>query len=237
MANFTAGVISIITASTWSSAVGKSAMAATAGLIGKAAVQGTVVTAPQAATAGAIAGAATGAVGAIGGLGGTWLGIRVPQWMAPTMTERKLLEREGRFIWRLSLGFVFALLVSVAVALLFATLPNVVMYIVLGNMLMAICFAAVCIIRGMGLNQQIKHIRQTINPDEDPNPTWIKDRMGLRRNRAKQNGLVVDRQVSDEYSVGPSTTFKFPIQLYRKMHQLNSMLVVGSLLEIKQQGS
>jgi zinc protease len=153
-------------------------------------------------------------LGAIGGLAGTWLGIRVPQLMAPTMTERRLLEREGRVIWRLALIFLFATLASVALTLWFAARPNAVMYAVLGNMAMGVAFAAICIIRGVRLNGQIKKIRREISPEQDPNPTWLKDRMGLanepgkakwvgRRATSKRQLLgwpIYDFQVSDPSS-------------------------------------
>jgi len=44
----------------------------------------------------AAAGFAGGALGAVSGLGGAWLGTWLPAQLAPTMTERRLLEKYGK---------------------------------------------------------------------------------------------------------------------------------------------
>lgn len=174
--HFTVGVMSLISAGS-SSALAKVATTATAGLASKSA--GTVLAATQSVATPALIGAAGGLLGAIGGLGGTWLGIRLPQLLAPTMTERRLLEREGKVVWRLALLHMVFTLATVVLALIFARRTDAVMWAVLGNMLMAVCFAVTCVIRGMRLNKQIKQLRQTLAPEEDPNPTWLKQRIGL----------------------------------------------------------
>ena len=177
--HFTASVMSLIAAGT-GSAVGKAATTATAGLLGKTAAQGALVAATQTASTGAMVGAAGGMLGALGGLGGTWLGIRVPQLLAPTMTERRLLEREGRVIWRFALIFIFLTMAMVAAALISGPRPNLISVVVVGNVVLGFIFAITCIVRGIRASQEIKHIRRTIRPEDDPNPTWLKDRMGVQ---------------------------------------------------------
>ncbi len=213
-ASFTAGVMAMVGAG-WSSTAGKTLTTATAGLIGKSTAQSTVIAATQAATSGAMIGAAGGLLGVMGGLGGTWLGIRVPQLLAPTMTERKLLEREGKVLWRFSLIFLVAILSLVTLGVVFRARPGTVPWLVLTNILMAVFFAAVCGIRGVRLNRQIREIRQQISPEQDPNPTWLKDRLGVvsepgqskwagRRMTSERQILgwpVYDFQVSDPGSM------------------------------------
>lgn len=195
--HFTAGVVSLVAMSS-STTLGKTVTTAAATVVGKTAVQSGVMAATQTATAGAMIGAAGGLLGALGGLGGTWLGIRVPQLMAPTMTERKLLEKEGRIVWRVSLCLVFASIMSVVVALLFANRPNAVLFAVLGNVLMGLCFAIFCVVRGIHMNRKIKHVRQTIRPEDDPNPTWLKDRMATGIGKASATGRWIGRRMTSQ---------------------------------------
>ncbi len=183
-AAFTSGVISLITVGS-SSTLAKSATAATASALGQTAAQSSLIGFTKLIASGALLGAAGGLLGATGGIFGSWLGIRVPQLMAPTMTERKLLEREGRVTWRMCVLFFVASVISIVLAILFAEQPNAVMLAVLANMLMALVFATVCVARTVRLNKQIQRVRQTITPEDDPNPTWLKDRLGVANSPRK----------------------------------------------------
>ncbi|MBX3421141.1 MAG: hypothetical protein KF752_06250 [Pirellulaceae bacterium] len=212
-ARFTTGVMSLIVTG-WSSTTGQ---AATVGIVGKSIASSAVLAESKIAASGAVAGAAGGLLGALGGLIGTWLGIRIPQWLAPTMTERKLLEREGRVIWRLTLIFSCAVFATVAWALFHG--PKAIQATVLTSVLMSTVLALFCVIRGIRLSGQIKHIRQTIAPEQDPNPTWLKDRVGPvnQLGKAKCSGRritsqrqvwgwpVYDFQVSDIASTAASS--------------------------------
>lgn len=196
--SFTASVISLVVVGS-SSTIGKAATTATLSVVCKSATQGTLLGVTQTAASGAMLGAAGGLLGAIGGLGGTWLGIRVPQLMAPTMTERRMLEREGRVIWRLTMMFIAATFASLALALLFAGRPNGIIIAVLGNMLMGLGFAVICIVRGIRLSRQIQQVRLTITPEQDPNPTWLKDRLGVATEPGKAQW--VGRRVTSRHKL------------------------------------
>ncbi len=93
-AAFTSGVITLIAAGSVST-VSKTATAASVSFIGNTAAQSTLLGASQAVATGTVIGAAGGLLGALGGLGGAWLGNRVPQLMAPTMTERNCWSAKG----------------------------------------------------------------------------------------------------------------------------------------------
>ncbi len=137
--HFTSAVMAMIVVGS-SSTLGKAATTAAGGLIGKSVAQGTLLAASQAATTGAAVGAAGGLMGILGGLGGTWLGVHVPQMLAPTMTERKLLAHEGRFVWRFSLIYLMATLVSLALAFVIGPSRDVIMITVFSNLAMGLAF-------------------------------------------------------------------------------------------------
>lgn len=185
-AHFTTGVMSLIAVGTGST-VAKAATTATAGLLGKTAAQSTMLAATQTAASGAALGVAGGLLGVLGGLAGTWLGSHVPPLMAPTMTERKLLEQEGRFIWRLSLAYMVVILASVGMLLILGPTPDSILLVVLGSMLMGVLFGVTCIVRGIRMSRKVKVFRETIRPEDDPNPTWLKDRMGFNHEPLKSN--------------------------------------------------
>lgn len=234
--HFTASVVSLIAMSS-STTIGKTVTTAAATVVGKTAVQSGVMAATQTATTGAMIGAVGGLLGAIGGLGGTWLGIRVPQLMAPTMTERKLLEKEGRIVWRVSLCFVFATVLSVVLALSFANRPNSVLFAVAGNVSMGLCFAIFCIVRGIQVNRKIKHVRQTIRPEDDPNPTWLKDRMGMGMGtgvgKASASGRWVGRRMTSQIRLLGWPLYDFQVadpgdrQLRSEPYHAKGWLAVG----------
>ncbi len=184
-ARFTANVVSLLAISS-NSTVGKFTAGAAASVIGKTTAQGTLLASTQTAATGAMLGAAGGLLGTLVGLAGAWVGIRLPQLMAPTMTERRLLEREGKIIWRILWIFLCVSFLSIGIALPFAGQRNVILFVVLGNVGLSLCFPLIFFIRGIKMNQQIKVIRQTVSPEQDPNPNWFKDRMGI----AKPHGMA-----------------------------------------------
>ncbi len=205
---FTTGVISLIAVGSGST-VAKAAATITAGAVGKSATSGAVLGATQAAASGAIIGTAGGLLGIMAGMGGAWLGIRVPQLMAPTMAERKVFEREGRVTWRLALCFLAAHLGSVVLTLFYASKPNAVMIAVLGNMLMGLCFAVICVVRSIRMNKQVQRIRDTVTPEQDPNPTWLKDRLGLTEVPGKLRW--VGRKATSQYRLLGWPLFDFQV--------------------------
>ena len=185
-ARFTSGVIALITMGVGSSvakatstaAVSAAASTAATSVLSKTLAQGAAVAVAQTATTGAIIGAAGAVTGILGGLGGTWLGTRVPQLLAPTMTERRLLEREGRLIWPLTCIYLSFLLFTVFLGLMFGqhALARTISFV--GYAVTTVSFVAFAIVRGIRVNLQIKKIRETIRPEDDPNPSWLKDKLG-----------------------------------------------------------
>lgn len=198
-ARFTSGVIVLITmgvgstvAKAASTAAVSSAAASTAAtsVLSKSLVQGAAVAVAQTATTGAIIGAAGAVTGILGGLGGTWLGTRVPQLLASTMTERRLLEREGRIVWRLTCVYLSFLLFTVVLGLMFGhhAVARTISFV--GYAVTTVSFVAFMVVRGILVNRQIKKIRETIRPEDDPNPSWLKDKLGTsgKANKPKLEG-------------------------------------------------
>jgi RNA polymerase sigma factor (sigma-70 family) len=198
-ARFTSGVIVLITmgvgstvAKAASTAAVSSAAASTAAtsVLSKSIAQGAAVAVAQTATTGAMIGAAGAVTGILGGLGGTWLGTRVPQLLAPTMTERRLLEREGRMAWRLTCVYLSFLLFTVVLGLMFGhhAVARTISFV--GYAVTTVNFVAFMVVRGILVNRQIKKIRETICPEDDPNPSWLKDKLGTsgKANKPKLEG-------------------------------------------------
>ena len=198
-ARFTSGVIVLITmgvgstvAKAASTAAVSSAAASTAAtsVLSKSIAQGAAVAVAQTATSGAIIGAAGAVTGILGGLGGTWLGTRVPQLLAPTMTERRLLEREGSMVWRLTCVYLSFLLFTVVLGLMFGhhAVARTISFV--GYAVTTVSFVAFMVVRGILVNRQIKKIRETIRPEDDPNPSWLKDKLGTsgKANKPKLEG-------------------------------------------------
>jgi RNA polymerase sigma factor (sigma-70 family) len=176
-ARFTSGVIALITMGVGSS-VAKAASTAATSVLSKSLIQGAAVTTSATVTTGAMIGAAGAVTGILGGLGGTWLGTRVPQLLAPTMTERRLLEREGRLVWRLTCVYLSFLLFTVLLGVLFGQHAVARAISFVGYAVTTVSFVAFAIVRGIRVNLQIKKIRETIRPEDDPNPSWLKDKLG-----------------------------------------------------------
>jgi hypothetical protein len=94
------------------------------------------------------------------------------------MTERRLLEREGRLIWPLTCTYLAFLLFTIFLGLLFGQNAVARTISFFGYAVATVCFVAFAIVRGIRVNLQIKKIRETIRPEDDPNPSWLKDRLG-----------------------------------------------------------
>jgi RNA polymerase sigma factor (sigma-70 family) len=197
-ARFTSGVIALITMGVGSSVanatstavVSAAASTAATSVLSKSLIQGAAVTTTATVTTGAMIGAAGAVTGILGGLGGTWLGTRVPQLLAPTMTERRLLEREGRLVWRLTCIYMSVLLFTVVLGLLFGQHAVARTISLVGYAVATLTFVSFGIVRGIRVNLQIKEIRKTIRPEDDPNPSWLKDKLGTsgKANKPKIEG-------------------------------------------------
>jgi zinc protease len=220
-ANFTAEVLSALAATGWlGPTAAKAASLASSGLLSKLAANGAAGSASTAAS-GAILGAAGGTAGVIGGLGGAWLGIRVPQLLAPTMTERKLLEREGRIIWRVALVYALLVLATMVTAFILHRVNiNALAFSLITNFVLTVVFSTFCIVRSIQIGRIIRQVRSKVRPEDDPNPNWLKQRMGVAAEPASPKWLgrrvtssreflgwpVYDFQVSDPgWQVGRST--------------------------------
>jgi hypothetical protein len=142
-------------------------------VIGGAASGLASVAAKTALTSGAAVGVAGGLLGAAGGLGGAWLGTWLPAQMAPTMTERRLLEVAGKKMFRVSL--VYTLVILAMTVLLFV--PQGIFYYFGLLALMTIVFVSYTIVGSIGIQKKIMEIRKTVKPEDDPNPSLVKSRL------------------------------------------------------------
>lgn len=129
----------------------------------------------KAVGSGVAAGAAGTALGAAGGLGGAWLGAWAPAQLAPTMTERRLLERYGRNGMIVAVVFTAALIAfSSLFAFRWGVLPATV-----GMVVSVTGFLTWMIVSNLRMQREVRRIRETVRPEDDPNPTRLKQRLGI----------------------------------------------------------
>jgi zinc protease len=163
-ASFTASVMLLIGSSDIASPMSNAGIASAATAVGAAA--GKI----------ALGKTALGVTGGIvGGILGAWIGVKVPQQMAPTMTERKLLEEHAPIMWRAVATFLIFSMTIVPLFTWFGKMPWGVALQLTGTAL----FTVSCIVTAVRMNKKVKHIRATITPEEDPNPSWLKERLGV----------------------------------------------------------
>lgn len=123
------------------------------------------------------AGLLGGMLGAAGGLLGAWLGTWLPAQMAPTMTERRLLESRGRIM--MFAAVIFTLLILVATGLVVWSRQGAAWYV--GSILLTtIVFIGIIIRESLRTQSMVKRLRESIDPDEDPNPSPLRARFGDR---------------------------------------------------------
>ncbi len=160
-----------------SAALKASSTAAAAGLgpsIAKATASGLAATAAKAAmTGGAMTGVAGGLAGAGLGFGGAWLGTWLPAQLAPTMTERELMQKAGKRAFLVSLLFTLAILA--ATPLIFV--PNGVIAYFAITALSSIGFAIWIIAASLGMQRQLNAIRASHSPKDDPNNSPLRKRL------------------------------------------------------------
>ena len=173
--SFTANVMAGIAGITASMASGGTASAAALGskAIGGAASGLASVAAKSALASGAAVGVAGGVLGAACGLGGAWLGTWLPAQMAPTMTERRMLEAAGKKMFRVALIYTLAILASTV--LLFV--PQGGFYYFGLLMAITIAFVVYTIVVSIATQKKVIELRKTINPKDDPNPSAVKARL------------------------------------------------------------
>ncbi|MEZ6094230.1 MAG: sigma-70 family RNA polymerase sigma factor [Pirellulaceae bacterium] len=149
-------------------AAGTASAAGVGNAVTKGVVSGTAATATKAALAtGAGAGLLGGFIGTLGGLGGAWLGSWLPAQLAPTMTERKLLEAAGKKTFRASL--VFTLFILAATTLVFLPVP--IGWYIATIALASISFSIYVIRESLKTNQIVQQVRMQLKPEDDPNPS------------------------------------------------------------------
>lgn len=148
----------------------------------------------KAAGTGAAAGVAGGLIGAAGGIGGAWLGTWLPAQMAPTMAERRLLESSGRRVLGVSVAFTLAVL---GFAALLAFRQGVLLASA-GLAASAAAFVIWIIWTSVRLNREVMAIRAKVQPEDDPNPTWVKSRFGIPASgKARESRWIGRRGTSD----------------------------------------
>ncbi len=157
------------------STMAKSAGTAAAGSFAAKAVGSAIGSAAgKVAVGSAAAGIAGGALGAAGGLGGAWLGTWLPAQLAPTMTERRLLEKNGRKLMRVSVVYLVAILAGTICFLIPGWWPVGVLL----HVAMSVAFAIIVTVSSVRVNSEMKKIRQSIKPEDDPNPSWVRKKFG-----------------------------------------------------------
>ncbi len=188
---FVTSVMAGIAATGTLTALAKSAGGAAAGtLAAKAVGSAAGSAAAKVAAGGAMAGLAGGAIGAAGGLGGAWLGTWLPAQMAPTMAERRMLETNGRKAFRAALLFTLAI---IALTPLYFFKGGV-LWGLLTTLALTTAFVVWTIVQSLRINREVQQLRATIRPEDDPNPTWVKQRLGLADGGAKPQSHWVGRR-------------------------------------------
>lgn len=155
------------------SALGTASTASAASLSGKiagGALSGTAATVTKSLLASSsAAGLAGGLAGAAGGLGGAWLGTWLPAQLAPTLTERRLLEQSGRQMFRIGVGY--TALILILTPMLFFGWQLAYFLTIAAATLVFVCYTVVASLR---VQRAVAKVRQTIRPEEDPNPSAVK---------------------------------------------------------------
>ena len=159
----------------------KSAGGAAAGSLAAKAVGSAVGSAAgKVALGSAAAGIAGGTLGAAGGLGGAWLGTWLPAQLAPTMTERRLLEQNGRKLMNVSILF----LVAIVAGMICFLIPGWWLVGVILQVAMSIAFTVIVTVSSIRVNSEIRKFRMSIKPEDDPNPSWVREKFGMGINTA-----------------------------------------------------
>ena len=199
-----------------SQVLAKAASASSAsGLAAKAAGSAAGSAAGTIATSAMKAGAATGAIGGLlgflGGLGGAWLGSWLPAQLAPTETERQLLQQRARplMVWSLLFALLIVAVTSMHLWLRFHWLTYLLLLAI-----PSVIFTIVVVIQSVRTQKLVMKLREELEPEADPNQSWLvnsdatKKWTGKRSGRSYQSsarllGLpLVDIQVADRVALG-----------------------------------
>ncbi len=164
------------------------------------------------ATTAAAGGLWGGLLGAAGGLAGGWFGTWLPAQLAPTMTERKLLEEHGKRAMRTSFLFTGWILL---LTLLFMVPGGWIAYVALLTLSISL-FVTSTIISSRRLNHLVQQIRQRDQKNEAPNTSPLRSaaekygrRLAGRTYRSKVTLLgmpLLDIQVGDPPTAGSTAT-------------------------------
>ncbi len=128
------------------------------------------VSATGAALASSTTVAMTGVSGAVSVVAGDWFGIWFPAQVAPTMNERRFLEREGRHTFRVTVLFTLAILSAVGLRML--ELP--VAWYAASISILSVSFTLWIVRRSIFLNRKVQEIRASASPDDPPNLSTVK---------------------------------------------------------------
>ncbi len=123
-----------------------------------------------AVSTGTLTGLLGGLAGAAGGLGGAWLGNWLPAQLAPTLAERRLIERTGRRT--LLAGLAFTLLILILAGVVFLT--QAWLWYLAGLVGAMVVFGVYITIEAIRLNGQIRELRAAAGTESEPNPTKLR---------------------------------------------------------------
>lgn len=171
---FTAGVMAGLAGL---QGVGKSLGAAAVGATAAKAATSSIGSAAGKALAGSAlgptaAGVAGAALGTGVGLAGAWLGVWLPAQLAPTMTERRLMEKYGRRLMIVTTVFVLSLLALILAGQFRGYSPG----LTVATIVLPLVYSVVVFIGSLRLAAQVNELRRTLKPETDPNPSWLRNK-------------------------------------------------------------
>jgi hypothetical protein len=134
------------------------------------------------ATSGAAWGILGGLLGSLGGLLGAFLGIFIPAQLAPTMTERRIVETNGKKI--LVVTIIFTLLILV-ISLYgpktgFNAGTGGVRFQLVTTLLTTICFIAYVTVNTLSTIFTVRKIRKLHTPATDPTASMLRNFVAKR---------------------------------------------------------
>ena len=153
---------------------------------------------------GSATGVLGGMLGAAWGLAGAYLGVRLPALNAPTMTERRFLEKAGKVSMATAFGYT-CLIVLLTLAIINRVLPAAILWTAFG--VLQVSFFVILIVQGIRVHRGVMQIRKTVREKDDPNPSrirmWVNQQKTIYKGRSfrSQGSFLgvpwIDIQVSD----------------------------------------
>ena len=205
-----AGIVGTGVATKAATAAAATSMAAkatgtAAGVIGTAA-KGIASTGISAGTIGGVAG---GVAGSVGGLLGGWLGYWLPAQLAPTEMERQLVLERGRWMLRLSVYFIVAL-IALVTTFIFVRFSPVVYAVALTALILV--FNVIILVQCIRTALLVRELRRRVKPADNPNKSAL--RSGFKE-------VVGEELRPDRCWTSAARLFGLPLVDVQMTHPLN----------------